>query len=620
MQLTWNESQLRTTAEIKGCPDDVWMSRKKDGDQVAGVFISAWEKGAGTLNALEDFVNHVDVSTALDSKHLFEFTSMLIISLEHFPTGILYGDTVADIYYAAYMLILAKYDNHKRTISGRISTNDINYDCDQNFLLCEGFQEAFSVILELDTVSKGVFNDQKIFGMGGHRVPALNTLLAYDDMNIRGVQLMYAADYVDRDFQKLAKLIQRRDSTLLEYINKRSAEDITDVNPKVTQHYVAVSGGASATEMSTFGNLNRMDVVMDVISAGQYLMSEVEPLKMDYASMDIVDGTDPELAVRIAQAHGFELVMSNSYKDKWSAGNTRYIFYNKETKDFLVATSNTKSITYGGCRILAARDNYSGSTIFGPVKGNISHFTDKSGFIVYECDHREGPIFNMYKHLVPSSNEYDPSCFPHTGSCSLPLLKYMSSETFFNLSRDLPDELRGTYFTTETYFIEEIINIIMMWQNYDTVVPSELNPYYRFLKDDIVAALYDISYFTNRKGSDLQIAMRLAAAYTGIDNDTLGQWYNNTLELLEAQRAANPDNKWFANISDNWKDFPWSTNPVDKYVLSFFIKDYPVPSVEELDQVALAWCKANAPEAYKQYSDFALYAELYPLYIKQKNS
>lgn len=181
-----------------------------------------------------------------------------------------------------------------------------------------------------------------------------SVLLAMDDMNIRGQQLIYAFEYYDKDIHSLVTGLLNRDLKMVEYINYKiqstgyHLEGSMPIMPKAT------SSGASFTEGMGF---NPPEILM-ISSDEEY--SEVNRVSVDYSTRSIDSTTSLEEGLNILHALGFKDVwksklqnISGQKVDIWGDVNYYLILQNPDNGSICEINSATdKSMTHGGIEIM----------------------------------------------------------------------------------------------------------------------------------------------------------------------------------------------------------------------------------------------------------------------------
>lgn len=186
--------------------------------------------------------------------------------------------------------------------SGRISMNNTGMFND-TIVMGEGIPKAVEIASQLQSwaINKrrksseyGDFNPEA--QLANNIWNSASILLRLDDMNIRGYQLLYAMEYTDGSIEKLYEILDagRTSSQLVDYINMRSAKDY--LAGDVTHNQVAVDSLASFCYDRTdfFVANDRLTLNLDPLSAEQYAKLDIQPIKTDWASLDICNTVDLE--------------------------------------------------------------------------------------------------------------------------------------------------------------------------------------------------------------------------------------------------------------------------------------------------------------------------------------
>lgn len=423
---------------------------------------------------------------------------------------------------AAYKMLEEKYESEKKNKGFRTSINKAADNISElNFMLAEGNVRAFQIITEIDTMAQGIFKEQVIPEIfGGHFMPALNTKLGMDDMNIRGQQLVYAEEYCDGDIPKLCRYLQQRNDSMVSYINKKTAQDFENdrYDFYVMRRFpIAVSGGASST--SEFEFSETFSLMMNRENYKEFLESEVEKEKIDYSSMDITSGTPKDTALKIAEAHGFELQARINIISGYDRNFEHILMLNTETGDILEAGALDDDFCYGGCSVLAPRKGNVKRAIFRTepgFRGNNQRFENGSAYRLYDCSYREG-VFKQLNVLPENKMEdIDLSGYPITGVVSLPVPEFLNEGelALFVHHADMNTHLRDDGW----YMVSKIINALYMRKNWDEWMTEKLEPFYRCWKENFANTLIEYIYLGTMTCNPYYVEkiFQFASAFTGI--------------------------------------------------------------------------------------------------------
>lgn len=446
------------------------------------------------------------------------------------------------------------YVHEKRNAAHRLSINNINKLEQLRAVMMEGVEETRVVLNKLQLIAPEVKKNQQVHCLGGRMMPYFNVLMAFDDMNMRGMQIVYAAEYCDNDYQKMINLVLDRDRYLIAYVNKCSA------NSKDPMPQKAVHGGASAT-----------DPVMQVRGNESYhIMSEdrqafralnIDKIKIDYHKMDIVSHIDAETAIKIAQTWGFEVVtryaINKSY-DLWGDSTEKILMFNSKTGDILEACATSTDMCYGGCRIIAIRPNGSVQSAFldsqPGVHGNSERFeSNGTTFVILEADYRRG-VFREYKYIHECDfdmSNINYNNIPVNGNPQLPMLDSYSSSALSCMARDLPEEFIGEYYQIidrNDYTIMRAVNALLMPDMIEKHLTGKIKDCYVRWLEDKFTCLFENTYATNLNEQEFSKVMRFAFIIAG---KTEYEEYEKAYKAhLKAYFKENPRNQaWFGDIN-----------------------------------------------------------------------
>lgn len=249
------------------------------------------------------------------------------------------------------MQMLYNTDGRERLKSGRYAYGDHVGMLDDGVFFSEGIKEADDALTELCRTCSHYTEQQS---PDGNAYAYLAMKLALDDMNIRGQQILDAVEYAG-NVQELYRLLNRplpestRAPEIAKYVNRKAAERIRDGKSKAEP--VAVDGGASFDKAFTpvlqchNPELAAKHYRMTEIDYEQYLAG-IKKLDEDYKNIDVINGTNLNLALRACQARGFEMVRMGGVRDDGSRG---ILLWNPVTGAFVTFDSAQEdNACYGG--------------------------------------------------------------------------------------------------------------------------------------------------------------------------------------------------------------------------------------------------------------------------------
>ena len=223
-------------------------------------------------------------------------------------------------------------------------------------LMAESNEEAKNVLEKVSVVamneaSKGLEHGRDQLAFLQTRLTAdLNFKLAFDDMNIRGQQLVDAFEWAGGDAQKLYRALQDRDEEMVKYVNHCTAERYDPEKQGIQP--IAVRDGASFIHNNS-EKLSKL-YMKDLDEAKQYLINDFARNTIDYSRLDINAETTREEGIKIAEAHGFRLGLELDTEPFSATPAKDYLFIN-DRGDILTAHSSDKDFCYGGCEIHGTR-------------------------------------------------------------------------------------------------------------------------------------------------------------------------------------------------------------------------------------------------------------------------
>lgn len=480
-----------------------------------------------------------------------------------------------------------------RLSSGRISINECDM-FDVIAMMGEGIQEAENILYALRNWAankKNGFlsttNDDPWTRMNNRAFNMHNIMLRLDDMNIRGYQILYAAEYTDNCIEKLFKILDSNNqdavsalSGMINYINMKSAKAY--LNGDSSKNQVAVTGGASFCHL---GNLyllaNERTLNMDHEYAKSLASVEVKPAGVDYSKLDIINIVDTETAIRIIESRGFRLIKSVARKQRFGDDETKcLIFYNPETKDYVTANSAIpKNINYGGTELITHR---TGARFLncssGPLEGQEGRY--------YEFTHHDG-LFREWeetKQFIPKK-DYNWMKIGF-GNYAVPVPKYF--ELPFIRDSDLWDKLgdraANVMYSMGSFYFENMVNAVLCLCDEELV--NSCSPHYAMYKEWFMHnALYEFAGWLTSDNSDAAEIARAVFAWLRVPQSIVDEIVENT-RVMFAERDKSDNWEGSSNEKDFIKLAKKLTRP--SKIADAIIKGYGLPDPSELP-VKLSW-------------------------------
>lgn len=596
----------------------------------AALFAIAFIDNPAALSACQGFCN---VMSKADDEGCSEVNSYLtdvfnvfykVYTAQKYDTNL--ATTCKSPAEYAMRLMQCLFSEEPKTITTRISINGDKVDKD--LLVSEGILASYAIIKKLRTVSSTINSKQGAGVMFGHLIPQMNIVLSLDDMNIRGMQVCYAADYVDGDIQRLCKLVTHRNSDMIEYVNKCTAENFVPGNFEKPL-FVAVDSGASATgDRIVFSNRRPTEFIMDVTAAERFKSSNVTRSVIDYASMDIFRGSCTlDVAIKIAEAHGFELISDIPRDNRFSEETHHIIMFNNKTGDFLEAVSALEdNFTYGGARIIAARNGAVQRAYMSGVQGvqgNTQSFEHNKHWHLYVCDYNEG-MFEQYQYLPDVDITSIPwNDYPVKGMVALPYPHTVDVNCMFGITRKLPEDLSQYIgiFHHEEYTIPDWVNIMCAANKVKNHVKPEYHKYFDSVLSDKYKAFARAAYLTIKGADKIAEFFRMTACIVNLSNDEIEKYkqacIDYLIEDLNRFKVDGLDIEWKkseysgrVNKVQKLNELDFTPDALDRFVLSYADGlNISCPDVSELPQEAIKWCRENFKYSAEE-SDLYLYSEM----------
>lgn len=254
---------------------------------------------------------------------------------------------------------LLSYPETERLISGRVTitkTDSFN-DC---IIMGEGLPKAKEIVKQAKSIFANNYVKHQEFddpftGMANRGYNLMLPVLTLDEMNIRGNQVIDAANFVDGSIERLVQIIMGREefelkSSLVKYVNKCAAERYDKT--KIPQ-YLAVSNGASFDKEGVFTPRNSDEYscryMIGALNYENYLNSDVSAALVDYSSLDIISDVNYDTCLKIMEAHGFQLVKEFERPDVFNEQRKYLLFFNSEIGIFAYGESACDdNVCYGG--------------------------------------------------------------------------------------------------------------------------------------------------------------------------------------------------------------------------------------------------------------------------------
>lgn len=495
------------------------------------------------------------------------------------------------------------YMNEPRNAAKRISINNMSGFHATPMLMSEGIVEVFTALEKMSSAAYDVLNERRPKVVPAESEMAL--LMALDDCNIRGDQILDLIEFVDSDFAKAAKLALDRDERMLAYINKQQAQKFSESRGL---HYIAVDYGASCTDPMR-ASLCQHDYVMNILNFEPYTESDVECEKINYLTMDIRSGTSLQLAEKILESRGFVKLWDFEKEGRFDTVHD-VCWLDTATGDFFRAPSAQEdSVAYGGADIIAARVGRIPRAIFPTdvgVHGNTERFrNERTEWHTAECNYNHG-CFKERSCLPEVSIEMIPwKDYPLRGMVSLPVPSMFDFTNYkCETGTDLDDEI-DYILNRESYSLYCTAVAFTAYTDIQKFVPEEFQKYFVGILEDRFGAFVEMCGLSTLHPGDLSNIFRIAAAASMLDDDVIEQYWNAFCDYW------NESNGFHAQITKksgiDVRLLPHLPDVADRLVASSIFGICPAPENAEVPADAIDWMRKFGPEQYKKYGDWRLY-------------
>lgn len=315
---------------------------------------------------------------------------------------------------------------------------------------------------------------------------------------------------------------------------------------------------------------------------------------IDYTNMDIPSDIAPEVGIKIAQAHGFNIVTKIKHEDFCKSNLTWLLMQNPETGDFLVADMSETNMCYGGCTVIVAR-NHIPQVLFpldSGIYGNQTSFDGNAKLVVCELSYHYG-IFNQYKNLSDFDKCSIPwDVYPIRGMVHLPVPEFVNLNFFVQVepkfSEDRKNKYKSYWDYWDDYLLNCFINGVLLHDTFDKHFPNSVRHYYIRWLDDFHYwdTLFDYMYVFSHDINELNYMMRIGMAYLGIEN--VSEYEKQFKRYVEDHIQDTQDiQDWYAR-KDIWLNcfdsVDFEPDLFDYYIVSLFRNEPLVLSETILDR------------------------------------
>lgn len=451
-------------------------------------------------------------------------------------------------------------DRYKNSFyTRRISINDSLNPDELKSLLCEGSAAAADIYDKLKVMAEnsaennpGIFTDPII----RRRWNAMSLVLALDDMNIRGRQIVDAYEYSGESVELLLEHIRARDKKMIEYINKKTAERYLNRETDDTLSGYAPNYPIAKENSASFANAGKypqtlsgwvidgyssedLEKAIDRIPgsifderAKKLAAAEVLPERPDYASMDIMSGVDEETGKKIIEAHGFEKYFERKIQSTFEDEKTCSLYYNRNNGDIVEVCGATKDdISYSGATLKIWRDY----DHWHHGKRSSSGFDKEIGLGHVEFSYNNG-LFSEYRTYenIPVEKQSGREKIGYQGIGQFPVPRYFNDYTLAAVSpKDLADPDNYQYLKhDDIYHLTWMLDMILA--AHDPEIREDICPDYKRLKDDPYHCIMEAHSGIGLWNPDMYIRahqFQFAASYLHMPAEEREKYYNALVDL-----------------------------------------------------------------------------------------
>lgn len=460
-----------------------------------------------------------------------------------------------DVGKAVFMLETEKLkygDDIRPLFTSRMPIRDGMHDSTRKILMCEGNEQAKTIYDQMRGIAGSESRTDNLFGSNpnAQQWNKLSVVFDADDMNIRGQQLVDAFEYAGTT-QTLVDKLMARDSEMVDYVNKKTAERYLDnINKEQIlfgeSYPLAKTGGASFAHDGGFIIMPDRNWDINIRNAEELASANVKPLTVDYSTLDITEGVDKETAFKIIEAHGFEPYFRREIKPG-AFGDVREaaFFYNKHNGDIIsVDGATSDNAVYSGVTLKSWRcmeDWYRGG------HHGSSGFNHDAELGHTEVTYHNG-LFKQYANFTdaPVSKQENRDEIGYWGIGEFPIPDYV--DIYAGRGNDSKIKDPHNYQAicgSSNYELSTMIN--MMLTAYDPEMHDNVCPDYKRLKEDPYHTIMKncaMGYFqadTQERARQFQ----LAASYLHMPTEERQKYYEALVDC-----AAEHDEKYKQRIKD----------------------------------------------------------------------
>ena len=458
-------------------------------------------------------------------------------------------------------------------------------------LLSEGIPEVKNI---LDDV---LYHSQKYdvegaepfkgdFFLGSHMQLGNHNLLALDDMNIRGKQVLYAYEYCDNDLKTFSEKLRDRDEEMVAYVNRKSVEEGIKNNSIRVQR--AMTGGASFMRKDSYSMEKHSHYMGEeknlYIREDEYpeFQDDISKLDINMKNREIREHTSLSDGIKILEANGFETILNEPVEimdasDTFIHNNTRCIvMHNKETGAIFYAKSAREDdICYSGAEITVATRDRGDYREFGHAR-----YSRNENIYTHNITHNEtnGMIAAYNKIVGQLQLEKDTTKLGYNhafSSIPVPRLKNMDNIRCGAIWYEWKHPELKRYFSQNSrlsvtpYELNNIINCINIGKTIEKM-PEDKRWIYQPFSDNRYSETMGHIYFSNNIFSN-SLAMGICFRIEGTPQSEIDNYYDAALRYVD-----NPDYRDHEfNITElkaNKGIFYGNSEIIDKYFDEFDIQ------------------------------------------------
>lgn len=579
------ESQGVRDSEIKRHPD--WSSlimntcwnREKEGKDITTVYHTAeWFNATGDPKLADD----------LD----FVMKVLCIYDIGGTPSKPMYNsDGTVNRAMTLYNLTHKFYILNGSLVlkSDRISINDIT-EWDLPIIMGEGYDSVINIIKQLKKMTpvKHEHHDNIFSHMADMSFQRGAVLLDLDNMNIRGKQILYAVDYVDKDISKLITLLRNRDENLVDYINMRTAKSNRDGCAE--DYQLAVTSGASFMKNGGISfAVNDRVLNMTPGEFAKYAGMNIKELKVDYSALDIVDGVTTDMAIKILESRGFRVIKEFQHNPKFPDAGVVYkymLFYKDSTKDYIVADcTSPDDFVYGGVEMYCHRvvPPYERMTLFDLHCSTGGHKNQKGCYMQFT--HHDG-LFKCSDRVLgyQPDEDFDWSKIGFS-TYGIPIPQYFEEPFIYqNDLYNICKKYSYLFKDMSIYHIVNVVNAILLY--YDTDFLEHSNEHYLLYRDWFITnCVSDVASCWSGDDEEALTCLSVALTYLKVPKDFVDKIIKGAYIAFE-EVDKDPD-KTCNNCVKNFEKYSKDITSNFKEVIPLFDK-LGFPKVETLP-VKLPW-------------------------------